>query len=69
MKNLQPRIDRLDELSRQLWREAESWSKQMDPLHFNERNEYVSALRAAILGLERARVALVEAKQRLQKLP
>ena len=66
MKRLQPRIDRLEKLSRGLAREAESWANQMDGLHFAERNAYVDALRAAARNLQDARIALVEARQRIE---
>jgi hypothetical protein len=63
---LQGRIDRPDQLVRGLAREVLFCQDDMGPLLFVERRAYLAGLQEAIDGLDRARVALVRARQQLE---
>ncbi len=65
LSDLASRVARLDELSRGLAREVMLWKTCNDPLLFQERKTYLSAIQDALAGVETARVALVRAQQRL----
>ena len=58
IRNLSPRIKRLETLSAGLAREIACWREGMDPALYLERVAYLSALKRAIAGLEEARLVL-----------
>jgi hypothetical protein len=64
---LQGRIDRLDQLVRGPAREVLSWQEDMGPLLYVERRQYLGAINEALSGLDRARVTLARARQRLEQ--
>ena len=66
---LRARIRRLEELSRGLSIEEETFRTCGAPLMFDERDKYREALRQAIAGVESARLALVLACQRIDGGP
>jgi hypothetical protein len=61
------RIRRLDQLSRGIAREISIVDKADDPLLYLERRAYLDALLATVRGVETARVALVKARQRIDR--
>ena len=61
------RIRRLDQLSRGIAREISIVDKADDPLLYLERRAYLDALLATVRGVEAARVALVKARQRIDR--
>ena len=64
--NLAARARRLDLLVRGLMKEVVLIREADDPLLYLERQDYLAALRAAVGGLEGARVTLARALQRLR---
>jgi hypothetical protein len=64
--NLAARARRLDHLVRGFMKEAVLIGEADDPLLYLERQDYLAALRAAVGGLEGARVTLARALQRLR---
>jgi hypothetical protein len=64
-KNLQGRITRLQELIMRLSQEDLSWKDDVYPLHYIERNAYLSAIHKAIGALSEARIVLSQATPRL----
>jgi hypothetical protein len=68
LRHIAARIRRLDQLSRGLTREHSIMAASDDPLLYLERQDYLRALRAAVAGLESARVVLAKARQRLAGL-
>jgi hypothetical protein len=67
--DLGARVKRLDVLGRGLMKETVVIKEAEDPLLYRERLEYLKSLRAALGGIEAARVTLVRALQRLGGLP
>jgi hypothetical protein len=61
------RVKRLDQLSRGVSLEISLVTKADDPLLYVERQAYLAGLRAMLVGLEDARVALAKARQRLER--
>jgi hypothetical protein len=61
------RVKRLDLLSRGVALEISLVTKADDPLLYVERQAYLAGLRAMQAGFESARVALVKARQRLDR--
>ena len=66
LHDLESRVRRLDELSRGLAKEEILVKQGNDPLLYRERQDYLTAIRQALSGVEGARVVLVKAKQRLE---
>ncbi len=66
LNDLETRVRRLDQLSRGLAKEVLLWKECNDPLLYRERQDYLAAIRAALSGVEGARVTLAKARQRLQ---
>jgi len=66
LHDLESRVDRLDQLSRGLAKEEILWKEGNDPLLCRERQDYLAAIRAALSGVECARVTLAKARQRLE---
>jgi hypothetical protein len=64
LADVSARINRLDELVRGLAKELASWKTDSDPLLYLERQAYLSAIQAALKGIETARVVLARACQR-----
>jgi hypothetical protein len=60
------RIQRLEQLSREVAMELQIVEK-MKCLQYRERRDYFDGLRRVWVGLENARVALVKARQRLER--
>jgi hypothetical protein len=60
------RVRRLEELTRGLSREVAVWQEGGDPLLYPERKAYLNAIQDALAGIERARVVLAGARQRLE---
>jgi hypothetical protein len=58
------RIERLEQLSRALAKEIVVIGQADDPLLYVERRDYMTGLRAALAGIEGARVELCRARQR-----
>jgi hypothetical protein len=67
LNDLAARVKRLDQLSRGLAKEVVLWKPCNDPLLYRERQDYLTAVRNALSGMEAARVALAKACQRLRK--
>jgi hypothetical protein len=65
LQHLAARIGRLEKLSLAFAMEQLIIGKGDDPLLYLERQEYLAALRAAVSGLEPARVVLAKARHRL----
>ena len=63
---LSARIKRLEQLSMNLSKEEHRVFKGELRLLFEERREYLKAIREAIAGLEQARVVLAKAKHRVE---
>jgi hypothetical protein len=63
--DLRARVNRLDVLGRGLMKETVVIQEAKDSLLYRERLEYLKALRAALGGVEAARVTLARALQRL----
>jgi hypothetical protein len=59
------RIKRLERLGLAFAREQLIIAQREDPLLYLERQDYLAALRAAVSGLETARMVLARARQRL----
>ena len=66
LTDLESRVERLDQLSRGLAKEEILWNECNDPLLYRERQDYLAAIRAALSGVECARVTLAKARQRLR---
>jgi len=66
LNDLEARVQRLDQLSCGLAKEGILVEKCNDPLLYRERQDYLAAIRAALSGIEGARVALAKACQRLR---
>jgi hypothetical protein len=66
LKELQARVDRLDQLGRGLSKEVTIWRKGDDPLLYLERKAYLGAIQDALAGVETARVLLAKVCQRLE---
>jgi hypothetical protein len=60
------RVARLDELARGLAKETVVVQECNDPLLYRERQDYLTALREALSGVEDARIVLATARQRLE---
>jgi hypothetical protein len=67
LKDMTSRVQRLDELSRGLAKEATLRRQGNDPLLFLERKAYLTAIQDALAGIEAARVVLAKACERLEK--
>ena len=67
LNDLESRVNRLDQLCRGLAKEEILWKECNDPLLYRERQDYLAAIRAALSGVEGARVTLAKARQRLEK--
>jgi hypothetical protein len=65
--DLAARVRRLDQLARGLAKEVALWKSCNDPLLYLERKAYLNAIQDALAGTEAARVALVKARQRLER--
>jgi hypothetical protein len=65
IRHVAARIRRLEQLTIGLNREMGIIGAGDDPLLYLERQDYLRALRAAVAGLESARVVLAKARQRL----
>ena len=63
---LRARVRRLEELAASLAREMVVVQQAQDVLLYRERQGYLKAVRAAMAGLEDARVALAKAGQRAE---
>jgi hypothetical protein len=61
------RIERLEQLSRALAKEIVVIGDADDPLLYVERRDYMKGLRAALAGIEGARVELCRARQRWRR--
>jgi hypothetical protein len=68
LADLTARINRLGELTRGLAKEVSLWKECDDPLLYLERKAYLDGIQDALSGVERARVALARARQRLEDL-
>jgi hypothetical protein len=66
ISNLAARCRRLEALTVGLMREHAAIAEGNDPLLYLERRAYLAAVRAAISGLESARVVLAKARQRIE---
>jgi hypothetical protein len=66
LEDLAARVRRLDDLARGLAKEVTLWQECNDPLLYLERKAYLGAIRAALAGVEGARVVLAKARQRLE---
>jgi hypothetical protein len=66
LSDLEARVQRLDQLSHGLAKEELLWKEGNDPLLYRERQDYLTAIRAALAGVEGARVTLAKALQRLR---
>jgi hypothetical protein len=66
LADLSVRIKRLEQLSLNLSREELRVMKGALRLHFDERREYLQAIREAIAGVEKARVVLALADHRME---
>jgi hypothetical protein len=67
LDDLEARLERLDRLSGGLAKEEILVIQGNDPLLSRERQDYLAAIRAALSGVEGARVALAKARQRLRR--
>jgi hypothetical protein len=67
LADLQARAHRLDELLRGLAKEIALWKEGNDPLLYLERKAYLGGIQDALSGVEKARVALARARQRIEK--
>jgi hypothetical protein len=65
--DIKARVQRLDQLCLGLAREISIVDKADDPMLYLERRAYPNALLATVRGVETARVALVKAKQRIDR--
>jgi hypothetical protein len=65
--DLVARLRRLEALARGLARELALWQDAGSPLLYPERKAYLDAVRDTRAGVEKARVALAQACQRLGK--
>jgi hypothetical protein len=65
--DVEARARRLDELSRGLSKEVAIWKEGNDPLLYLERRAYLNAIQDALAGVEKARVTLAGALQRMPK--
>jgi hypothetical protein len=59
LTDLEARVERLDQLSHGLAKEELLWKEGNDPLLYRERQDYLAAIRAAVSGVEGARVKCV----------
>ncbi len=66
LADLARRVQRLDQLMRGLAREVALWKEGTDPLLHQERRVYLKGIQDALAGVETARAALAQARQRLQ---
>jgi hypothetical protein len=67
VRHIAARIKRLERLGLAFAREQFIMAQGDDPLLYLERQDYLAALRAAVSGLETARVVLAKARQRLTR--
>jgi hypothetical protein len=65
LADLSARVERLDQLSRGLAKEAILIRAGDDPLLYLERKAYLGAIQDALSGVEAARVTLAQARRRL----
>jgi hypothetical protein len=65
--DLEQRIRRLNELTKGLGAEVRRWRRGADPLTLAERRHYRDGIQDALAGAEQARVALVQALERLEQ--
>jgi hypothetical protein len=68
LEDIAARVKRLEALSIGMAKEIVTWKECNDPLLYLERKAYLEGIRDAWGGIETARVALVQAKQRLASL-
>ena len=66
LPDLSARCRRLESLSIGLMREHARIAEGNDPLLYLERQAYLAAVRAAVSGLESARVVLAKARHRME---
>jgi hypothetical protein len=66
LAELRARIKRLGVLRCGLAKEVALWKECDDPLLYLERKEYLEGIQDALAGVERARVALARARQRIE---
>ena len=66
LHDLEARVQRLDQLSRGLPKEEILVKQGNDPLLYRERQDYLTAIRAALSRVEGARVTLAKVRQRLR---
>jgi hypothetical protein len=66
VQGIRVRHTRLDQISRGLAKEVVVIKDGEDPLLYVERRDYLSALQAALAGVESARVVLARALHRLE---
>lgn len=64
-KDLQARVRRLEQLVLGLTRELTAWKDEPGPLRYAEHRKYLTAIHQAVCALDRARVVLADATQRL----
>jgi hypothetical protein len=67
LSDIAARVQRLDQLSRGLSREVWLWRECNDPLLYLERKAYFGAIQDALAGVEKARVIMAKARQRLDR--
>jgi hypothetical protein len=67
LTDLKARVRRLEQLSQGLSKEVTLWKACNDPLLYQERRTYLEAIQDALAGVEKARVALAVARQRLER--
>jgi hypothetical protein len=66
LPDLAVRFRRLEVLTTDLMREHALIAEGNDPLLYREPQDYLAAVRAAVSGLESARVVLAKARQRIE---
>jgi hypothetical protein len=66
LSDLAARVRRLEALTIGLMRECALMAEGDDPMLYLERRAYLAAVRAAVAGLENARVVLAKARQRIE---
>ena len=67
LTDMKARVGRLEELARGFAKEAALCKGGNDPLLYQERKSYMKAIQDALVAVEAARVAMVQACQRLQQ--
>jgi hypothetical protein len=65
LADLSARVERLDQLSRGLFKEVMLVREGDDPLLYLERKDYLAAIQDALSGVEAARITLAKARRRL----